>query len=213
MNSNQLARPVEQDRKIFRSPKQGPIPDSVLDSLLSEAEEILSKEILQRSPKQALGGIRLGYQIEQSDYSVESYWIGFGQNFCYEKLLKFTELPTDQEASREDSSSILSTKGSLADEVMGKLTVHIETVIRSQIPAEIDEANVHGWVFAHSLGYFRPISFMFNFPGFSSVFRPDTSILTISYIQGTTGNCCKKRGIRRGVLGYCDGRSCRENVL
>jgi len=209
MSSNQLSSFIKRERKIFRSPKQGLIPDSILDNLLSEAEAILEQELAQSFPNQAVGGIRLGYQIEQPDYSVESYWVGFGEHALYEKLLKFTELPADQEANEQDSASIPSASGGLSDELMNNLTNYIEDVIRSQIPAEMDKKDVHAWIFAHTVGYLHPLPSLLKLPNLAFVFSPDQSVLATRSVAGITGNCCRDKGLRQGVNGRCRSISCR----
>jgi hypothetical protein len=215
MNSNQLASFIKQERealgdlKIFRSPRKGPIPDAVLDNLLSEAEAILEQELAQCCPDQALGGIRLGYQIEQPDHSVESYWVGFGQDSSYEKLIKFTELPMDQEADEKDSASIPSATGGLTDEIINRLTDHIEDVIRSQLPADINNKHIHGWIFAHTVAFLPSINILNRSSFFRLIFSPTPSVVRTFKVQGTPGCCCNHPcKCRRDLQGNCTGSQC-----
>jgi hypothetical protein len=215
MHSNQLSSFVKQDREIFRSPKQGPVPDAVLDSLLSEAEAILSQELAQRSPDQKLDGIRLGYRLENPDHSVEIYWAGFGENTLYEKLLKFAELDIDQEVDAQDSISIPSASEGLEAEVINTFIKHIEEVIHAQILDEIDPKNVNAWMFLHTVGYLQPLRSLarsrISSRIFNSIFSPDRSLEVPMSFHANYGCCPSEKKYKilneDGQL-KCNGGDC-----
>ncbi|MBW4580902.1 MAG: hypothetical protein KME42_15150 [Tildeniella nuda ZEHNDER 1965/U140] len=179
-------------RKILRSPKSGPVQEEVMDSLLLEVEAALKKEINQNFPDQALGGIRLGYQIEHPDQcnqTVESYWVGFGQAPLYEKLLQYTELPSREEQVKDGYETTPSTEDCLSDDLINKLIDSIQASMRRSISLDpINDDHLHAWFFAHTVH--------------------KTESLKVLQYAGSTGCCCYTNRRRRKVTGSCTGTRC-----
>jgi hypothetical protein len=206
MNSNQLASFIRQKKEIFRSPTKSPIPDSVLDNLLSEAEVELGEKISQHYNNQVLGGIRLGYRIEHPERKSQIYWVGFGQSPYYEALLKFAELPADQEVDSRDLISISIANDGFIDELTNNFTDHMEKIINAQISDE----SIHVWMFAHTVGYLKPLSSLLKLRLFAFTFSPDSSLLLVLTHTANYG-CCpqhKRKKVLNGRSLQCKGSTC-----
>lgn len=50
-------------KKIIKSPSSGPVPEVVLEEILSQVTQDIEQELGQRCPQEQLAGIRLGYQL------------------------------------------------------------------------------------------------------------------------------------------------------
>lgn len=195
-SSEQLPIPNSFSKKILRSPKRGPVQEEVLDNLLFKVEAALKQEINQSCPDQALGGIRLGYQIEhpdQSNQTVESYWVGLGQAPLYEKLLKYTELPSQEEPAKDGYEITPSADDCLSDTLINQLIDTIQASLCRTTPADaISGDHLHAWFFAHTVRKAQGA----------------TESLKVLQYAGNTGCCCNSNRRRRNINGYCTGGRC-----